>query len=166
MTVFIVARSASSIAEQRGGVDAVASLERGELFAPGGQAFGLRGDLLGIDVVRLDPGAGVGLVVAGAFEGDLLGLHLDLESLAGTRLLGDRPEGLEGARLLFDLERGGVPQAGQGLARLLADETVQLGIQLLDLLDVRLFAGEQVLGGRHVVQARATRVASSRPPRA
>ena len=118
-----------------------------------GQALGLRGDLLGIDVVRLDPGAGVGLVVAGAFEGDLLGLHLDLEPLPGARLLGDRPERLEGAVLLLDLERGGVAQRRQGLARLLADEAVELGVQLLDLLDVGLLAGEQVLGGRHVVQA-------------
>ena len=88
--------------------DALAALERGQLLAPGGQPLGLPGDLLGVDGVRLDPGAGVRLVVAGALERALLVADLDLEPLAGARLLGDRPERLEGAGLLLDLERGGV----------------------------------------------------------
>ena len=83
----------------------------GQLLAPGGQPLGLPGDLLGVDGVGLDPGPGVGLVVAGTFEGGLVVAHLDLEPLAGARLLGDRPERLERARLLRDLERGGVARA-------------------------------------------------------
>ena len=40
-------------------VDALPALERGELLAPGGEPLGVAGDLLGVDGVRLDPGAGV-----------------------------------------------------------------------------------------------------------
>ena len=74
------------------------------------------GDLLGIDGVVLDPRAGVRLVVAGAFEGGLLVADLDLEALARSRLLGDRPERLERARLLLDLE-GGTRRAASAASR-------------------------------------------------
>ena len=77
---------------------------------------------------------------------------LDLQALAGAGLLGDRPEGLEGARLLLDLEGRRVAQRRQRLARLLADEAVELGGELVHPRDVGLLAGEQVLGRGQVVE--------------
>ena len=102
-----------SIASSVAVVDALAALERGELLLPGGEPLGLAGDLLGVDGVGLDPGPGVGLVVAGALEGALLVADLDLEPLAGARLLGDRPERLERAGLLLDLERRRVARSAR-----------------------------------------------------
>ena len=101
---------------QRRLVDAVAALERGQLLLPDGESLGLAGDLLGVDRVGLDAGARVRLVVARALERRLLVADLDLEALARARLLGDRPERLERARLLLDLERGGVARGRQRLA--------------------------------------------------
>ena len=145
--------------------DPMAALEHAELLAPHRQPFGLAGDLLGVDGVRLDAGTGVGLVVARALQGALRVADLDLEPLAGSRLLGDRPERLEGAGLLLDLERGRVAQRRQGLAWLLADEAVELGRQLVHPGDMRLLAGEQVLGRREVVEPQRRRAAVRCRPR-
>ena len=154
MAVFIVATSARSIARERRVEHAVPALRgRASCSRQHGQALGLGGDLLGVDAVVLDPGAGVGLVVAGAVERGLLVADLDLEALARAGLLGDRPEGLERAGLLLDLEGRRVAQRRQRLARLLADEPVELGGQLVHPRDVRVLACEQVLGGREVVEA-------------
>ena len=146
--------------------DPVSALERAELLAPDGQSLRLARDLLGVDRVGLDPGPGVGLVVAGALEGVLLVADLDLQALPGARLLGDRPERLEGAGLLLDLQGGGVALRAERLARLLADESVQLGGELIHPGDVRLLArraGPRPSGSR---PARASRVAVPwRPPR-
>src|SRR6185369_8503440 len=117
---------------------ALAALERGELLAPAGQPLGLPGDLLGIDRVLLDPSARVRLVVSGALERALLVADLDLQSLAGAWLLGDGPEGVDRARLLLDLEGRGIAQRRQRLARLLADEPVELGGQLVHPRDMGL----------------------------
>ncbi len=141
-------------------VDALPPLERGQLLLPGGQALGLPGDLLGVDGVGLDPGSGVGLVVTGAPERVLRVADLDLEALARPRLLGDRSERIERAGLLFDLERGGVAQRGQRLARLLADEAVELSLESLDLGDMGFLAAEQVLRLGQVRQPERARAAA------
>ena len=153
------------MAAQRRREDALAALGRGQLLAPGGQPFGLPGDLFGVDGIRLDPGPGVRLVVAGALERALLVADLDLQALAGTRFLGDRAERLERARLLRDLERRGVALGRQRLARLLADEALELGGQPVDLGGVRLLAREEVLRRRRDRPARATRAAPPPSPR-
>ncbi len=49
---------------------------------------------------------------------------------------------------------------GERLARLLADQPVELGGQLVHPRDVGLLAAEQVLRGREVVEARARRAAA------
>ena len=97
---------------------ALAALGRGELLLPGDQPLGLAGDLFGVDGVGIDPGAGVRLVVAGALDGRLLVADLDLETLAGARLLGDRSERLERARPLGDLQGRGVARGRQRRRRL------------------------------------------------
>src|SRR5439155_14864069 len=127
-------------------------LEDGQLLTPRGEALGLTGDLFGIDRVGLDTGTGVGLVIARSFERVLLISDLDLESLAGARLAGDRPERVESARLLFDLEGRGIADWGERLAWLLADQPAELSLEALDLGNVRLLARQQVLGLRHVRQ--------------
>ena len=135
---------------------ALAALRGGQLLTPGDESLGLAGDLLGIDDVGLDPGAGVRLVVTSALERVLLVMDLDLEALAGARLLGDRSERFERARLLRDLERGGVALARQRLGPLLADESLELRRQPVLLGDMRLLARQQVLRGGEVARARAS----------
>ena len=54
--------------------------------------------------------------------------------------------------LLFDVEGGGIARLRQGCDRLGADEALELRLELADPLDVRLLAGKQVLGRRHVLQ--------------
>src|SRR5439155_12290391 len=98
------------------------ALERDQVLARSRQALGLGRDLLRVDLVRLDARASSGLVVPCSIDGSLLVAHLDLEALPGAWLAGDRTELLERVGLLFDLERGGVPERREGLGRLLADE--------------------------------------------
>src|SRR5512140_1028402 len=131
-------------------VDPRPALQGRELLAPRGEPLHLAGDLLRIDQVLLDPRPRAGLVVAGTLEGALLVPNLHLQPLAGTRLLGDRSERLEGAGLLLDVERGGVAQRRQRLRRRLPYEPFQLRPCPPDRLDVRILAGQQVLGRREV----------------
>ena len=114
----------------------------------------MAGDLLGVDGVRLDPGAGIGLVVTGAFE-------------RRTPGRGPRPRGARGRAAPWRSARAprarcpsprspGRPRrasAASDSRRLLPDEPFELRGQDVDLGDVRLLAREQVLGGRQVVQA-------------
>ena len=117
-----------------------------ELLAPHGEPLGFRGDLLGVDRVRLDARPGIGLVVPCPLQRRLLVADLHLEPFASPRLLGDGPERLERMRLLLDLQRRGIAQGREGLARLLADEAVQLGAEHIHRRDVRLLAAQEVLG--------------------
>ncbi len=126
-------------------VDALPALERRQLLLPGRQALGLSGHLLGIDRVCLHPGPRVGLVIAGSLKRVLLIVDLDLESLASPGLAGDRAQGIERARLLLDLEGGRVTLDRQRVARLLADQSVELGLESIDRGDVRVLARQQVL---------------------
>ena len=112
----------------------------------------MRGDLLGVDGVLLDQGAGVRLLVPGGFERALRVPDLHLQALAGAGLLGDRPEPLEGAGLLLDLERRRVPLRGQHVRRLPAHEAVELRGEDLDLGDVGLLRREERLRRVHVRQ--------------
>ena len=146
--------------------DPLAALRGGQLLAPRGEPLGLAGDLFGVDGVGLDPGAGVGLVVARPFEGALLVADLDLEPLAGAGLLGDRPERLERARLLRDLERSRVALRGERARRLLADESLELRGQPVDLGDVRLLARAAGLRPQRGPAGRARRAAPLPWPRA
>ena len=75
---------------------------------------------LGVALVKVTA-AGVGLVVAGSLQLALRVRDLHLETLACSRLLGDRAECLQGRCLLLDLEGCGIAPFGQALARLLAD---------------------------------------------
>ena len=147
-----MACSARSIACERRDVEALPALERCQLLRRARDPLGGRGHLLGIHGVGLDAGARVGLVVAGALERLFLVAHLDLEPLARARFLGDWPERFERVGLLFDVERGGVARLRQGSDGLGADEALELRLELADPLDVRLLAGKQVLGRRHVLQ--------------
>ena len=132
-------------------VDPPAALQGGQLFAPGRQPLGLAGDLLGVDRVLLDAGARRGLVVAGPLEGAFLVAHLDLQALARPGLLRDRPQRLEGAGLLLDLEGRRVAERRERRDGLLADEPVELGPGPLDRLDVGVLAGEEVLRGGRIL---------------
>ncbi len=105
----------------------------------------MAGDPLRIDLVRLDPRPGVRLVVARPLERRLGVADLDLEALAGARLLGDRAERLERVGLLLDLEGGRPTQRREALGRLLAYEAFELRLELGDPLDVGVLAGEEVL---------------------
>ena len=114
------------------------------------------GDLLGIDGVRLDPGARVRLVVAGSLERGLLIPDLDLEALASARLLGDRAERIEGAGLLLDLEGGCVALRRQLSDGSLPTSPSSCAVRAFDLGDVRLLAAEHLLGLGQVGQAQRT----------
>ena len=105
----------------------------------------MRGDLLGVDRVLLDPRPSVGLVVPGAVELALGVRDLDLEALAGARLLRDRAQRLERGRLLLDLEGRGVAAGGQHVQLLVADQAREMRAPLLDLGDVRLLEAESLL---------------------
>ena len=154
MAVRIVACSARVDGAEGRVVDAGAALEAGELLAPVGEALGLARDLLGVDRVGLDPGAGAGFVVARPLERRLRVPDHRLEALPGARLAGDRPELVEGARLLVDLEGRRVAERGQGLGRLAPDEALEAGRQLVDPGDVVLLGREERLGGGEVGQVR------------
>ena len=131
---------------ERALVDALPATELAQRLAGRGQVLRGRGHLLGVDRVLLDARPGVGLVVARPVE-LLLGVRdLDLEALAGSRLLGDRPERLERGRLLLDLERRGVAAGRQHVELLVAHEARQVRPALLDLGDVRLLQPEPLLG--------------------
>ena len=118
---------------------------------PARERFGLAGDLLGIDRVRLDPGPGVRLVVAGALERGLLVADLDLEALAGTRLLGDRAERLERAASSAAISSAAASRVGTSdSGGSLPTSPSSWAASTVDLRDVRLLAGEQVLGRREV----------------
>ncbi len=120
------------------------------MLGPDRQALDLDGDLLRVDGVVVDPGAGVGFVVACSLQGGLLVAHLDLEALPRTRLLGDRSQRLECVGLLLHVERRRVSDARQRLDRLIADEPVELCGEQVDLRDVSLLLGQDVLGLRQV----------------
>ena len=134
-------------------VDALAPLEGRQLLLPRGEALGLARDLFRVDGVGLHPGPRIRLVVAGSLERILLVADLHLQALPSARLAGDRAKRLEGARLLFDLQGRCIAHGRQRLARLLANQPIQLCLESLDLADVRLLAGEQVLGLGEVGQS-------------
>ena len=102
-------RSSSSAAV----VDALAALERGELLAATSASRSAW-------PATCSASTALASTLARAFasssraplERRLLVADLDLQTLAGARLLGDRPEGLERAGLLRDLQGGGVARAG------------------------------------------------------
>src|SRR3954452_24950562 len=109
---------------ERGLEHASPALERHHLLAPHSETLGEPGDILGVDRVVVDARTSVGLGVACLLECLLLFGDLDLETLAGPRLLGDRAQRLERLRLALDLERGRITNLRQGLGRFLADEAV------------------------------------------
>ena len=84
-------------------------------------------DLLGVDRVLLDPGPGVGLVVARPLERRSASrTSTSSRSRArGSRAIGPSASSARG--LLLDLEGGRVAQVGQRLGRLLADEARRAG---------------------------------------
>ena len=86
---------------------------------------------------------------------------LDLETLAGARLAGDRAQGIERGRLLLDLQGRDVPPTGHRVDRFVADEPAEARAALVDLGDVRLLEAEALLGlgGAGQVQADEQRVA-------
>ena len=146
----MVARSARSIAASVSCVYARPTLQGRKLLAPGVQALRFARDLLRVDRVGLDARAAVGFQIAAGFQPGLRVLNFDLQALPGARLMRNGTQGLEGGTLLLNFKGGRVAELGQRVGRLLADETVEARLLQCDVLDVRLFAHEQVLGRRQV----------------
>ena len=123
-----------------------------QLLAPAGEPLRLGRDLLGVDGIGLHPRPGVRLVITGTLQRGFLVADLDLQPLARPRLLRDRSQVLERARLLVDLVRRRVAQPSERLAWLLADEPIELCGQLIHPSDVGFLFAEHVLGGRQVIE--------------
>ena len=113
---------------------------------PGDEPLGLAGDLLRIDGVGVDAGDRAGLGVAGPFQRRVALPDLRLELFASSGVVGDRPEGRNGGRLLLHLQGCPVAQLGNAATGLPGRKGRDLDLQRRDLLPARLLAREQLLG--------------------
>ena len=108
-------------------VNPITTLECRQEFSPLLKSLRLRGHRFSIDGVCLDAGTGVGFVITSLVDESLRIVDLDLQTLARTRLLGDRPQMLERSGLLFDLEGRGVAERRQRFRRFPPNEPPKLG---------------------------------------